>query len=65
MAARSRTSYQKRQKELARIEKQRDKAAKRLERKQGKQSSGLGSGEPADAEFSPSEPIGTGSGTVD
>ncbi len=33
MATRSRTSLKKRQKELARAEKQRDKAAKRLERK--------------------------------
>jgi len=33
MPARSRTSFQKRQKELLRAEKQRDKAAKRLARK--------------------------------
>jgi len=33
MATRSRTSFQKRQKELARAEKQRDKAAKRAQRK--------------------------------
>jgi len=33
MAARSRTSSQKRQKEIARLEKQRDKAAKRAQRK--------------------------------
>lgn len=33
MATRSRTSFQKRQKEIARMEKQRDKAARRLERK--------------------------------
>ena len=33
MATRSRTSFQKRQKELARMEKQRDKAAKRAQRK--------------------------------
>jgi hypothetical protein len=33
MATRTRTSFQKRQKELARVEKQRDKAAKRLQRK--------------------------------
>jgi hypothetical protein len=33
MAAGSRTSFQKRQKEIARMEKQREKAAKRLERK--------------------------------
>ena len=34
MATRSRTSFQKRQKEIARAEKQRDKAAKRVLRKQ-------------------------------
>jgi hypothetical protein len=33
MATRSRTTFQKRQKELARIEKQRDKAARRIQRK--------------------------------
>jgi len=33
MAMRSRTSFQKRQKEIARMEKQRDKAAKRMQRK--------------------------------
>ena len=33
MATRSRTSFQKRQKEIARAEKQRDKAAKRAQRK--------------------------------
>jgi|SwirhisoilCB2_FD_contig_71_5888730_length_781_multi_2_in_0_out_0_1 hypothetical protein len=33
MATRSRTSFQKRQKEIARAEKQRDKAAKRVARK--------------------------------
>ena len=33
MATRSRTSFQKRQKEIARMEKQRDKAARRAQRK--------------------------------
>jgi hypothetical protein len=33
MAAGSRTSFKKRQKEIARMEKQREKAAKRLERR--------------------------------
>jgi len=32
---RTRTSFQKRQKEIARMEKQRDKAAKRMQRKLG------------------------------
>ncbi len=36
MASRSHTSYKKRQKELARMEKQRDKAEKRLQRKSEK-----------------------------
>ena len=34
MGARSRTTFKKRQKEIARMEKQRDKAAKRMERRQ-------------------------------
>lgn len=54
MASRSRTTFKKRQKELARMEKQRDKAAKRLERKALKQSgaASLGGGveEPQEAE---------------
>jgi len=43
MAMRSRTTFKKRQKELARQEKQRDKAARRLQRKLEK-----GSGESGD-----------------
>lgn len=35
MASRSHTTFKKRQKELARVEKQRDKAAKRMQRKEG------------------------------
>jgi hypothetical protein len=35
MATRSRTTFKKRQKEMARMEKQRDKAAKRAEKKDG------------------------------
>jgi DNA repair ATPase RecN len=38
MASRSLTTFKKRQKELARMEKQRDKAAKRMQRKTMKQS---------------------------
>ena len=38
MATRSHTTYKKRQKELARLEKQRDKAAKRMQRKLEKHS---------------------------
>jgi hypothetical protein len=35
MATRSRTTFQKRQKEMARAEKQREKAAKRMQKKDG------------------------------
>jgi hypothetical protein len=41
MASRSRTTFKKRQKELARMEKQRDKAAKRMQRKAEKLSGGI------------------------
>jgi hypothetical protein len=40
MATRSRSTFKKRQKEIARMEKQRDKAAKRMERKLQKQTPG-------------------------
>jgi hypothetical protein len=40
MAAGSRTTFKKRQKEMARVEKQRDKAAKRAQKKEGDRSSG-------------------------
>jgi hypothetical protein len=40
MPAGSRTTFKKRQKEMARVEKQRDKAAKRLEKKDGDRPSG-------------------------
>ena len=42
MAGRSSTSFQKRQKELARQEKQRDKSAKRVQRKEVKGNDGEG-----------------------
>jgi hypothetical protein len=42
MATRSRSTFKKRQKEIARMEKQRDKAAKRMERKLQKQTPGSG-----------------------
>jgi hypothetical protein len=42
MAMRSRTTFKKRQKELARQEKQRDKAARRVQRKLEKGSPGSG-----------------------
>jgi hypothetical protein len=40
VATRSHTTYKKRQKELARIEKQRDKAARRMQRKLARQAGG-------------------------
>lgn len=40
MAARSHTTFKKRQKEMARAEKQREKVAKRLERKEGNTAAG-------------------------
>jgi hypothetical protein len=49
---RSRTSFQKRQKEIARAEKQRDKAAKRLQRKLARQDAPHGAG-PEIAELEP------------
>lgn len=42
MAGRSRDTYKKRQKEVARAEKQREKAARRMERKQQKRTPELG-----------------------
>lgn len=42
MASRSNTTYQKRQKELARMEKRKDKAARRESRKQDKGNGGAG-----------------------
>ena len=62
MASRSRTTFKKRQKELARLDKQRDKAAKRLQRKLEKQT-GHATEEPygdavaeGDAEVEPATP---------
>jgi hypothetical protein len=40
MAVGSRTTFKKRQKEMARVEKQRDKAAKRAQKKESNASSG-------------------------
>ncbi|HTQ54528.1 MAG TPA: hypothetical protein VMI94_08725 [Bryobacteraceae bacterium] len=50
MAMRSRTTFKKRQKELARQEKQRDKAARRLQRKIEKRSPGEGDESPDENE---------------
>ena len=50
MATRSRTTFKKRQKELARMEKQRDKAAKRVQRKLAKSDHEPGQGPPIEAE---------------
>jgi hypothetical protein len=57
MAAGSRTSFQKRQKEIARMEKQREKAAKRLERRRLASSQASEDTTPADpATALPDEP---------
>jgi hypothetical protein len=55
MATRSNTTFKKRQKELARMEKQREKAAKRVQRKAEKRtldSIGIEAPEPDEAEES-------------
>ena len=63
MATRSRPSFQKRQKEIARMEKQRDKAARRAQRK-------LAPPEPPDAESpeaaleEPANPVDTPAGAA-
>jgi hypothetical protein len=60
MATRSRTTFKKRQKELARQEKQRDKAARRMQRKMEKMlhpNSGLG--DELDGTFPDGEADGT------
>ncbi|MGA2589938.1 MAG: hypothetical protein ABSH32_08500 [Bryobacteraceae bacterium] len=59
MAMRSRTTFKKRQKELARQEKQRDKAARRLQRKLEKQSPEAGEGEVEDLDEGPDEGMET------
>jgi hypothetical protein len=60
MATRSRTTFKKRQKELARMEKQRDKAARRVQRR-------LEKTEPGSGEISPEEleDLGIGPGVTD
>jgi hypothetical protein len=55
MASKSRTSFQKRQKEIARMEKQREKAAKRFSRKLAKQAAGT-QGPPIEEADQPSAP---------
>jgi len=49
LAARSRTTFTKRQKEQARLEKQRDKAAKRMQRKLEKANPTMGGDQSDDA----------------
>jgi len=60
MATRSRTSFQKRQKEILRLERQREKAAKRLQRKNNPKEDG--NVEVADPEDSVIEPEDTAEG---
>jgi len=61
MASRPHTTYKKRQKELARMEKQRDKAAKRLQRKLEKQSSANAGDQEAGSLDEPEADAGEGS----
>jgi len=60
---RTRTSFQKRQKEIARAEKQREKAAKRLQKKlapeQPREDAELPEGESADSTNASAPPSGT------
>lgn len=64
MASRSRTTFKKRQKEIARMEKQRDKAARRQQRRAEKQA-GHHEPEPeVSAEAESSEAIDTASTTT-
>ena len=67
MATRSRTTFKKRQKEIARMEKQRDKAARRMQRRLDKKEPGESgatisdeSTEPDQQTEFPSAPSGTG-----
>jgi hypothetical protein len=62
MATRSRTTFQKRQKEIARAEKQRDKVARRLQRKLN---GDLGIGDPDAVEGSDEENLVNGVSAVD
>jgi hypothetical protein len=55
MAMRSRTTFKKRQKELARQEKQRDKAARRVQRKLEKNSPDAGDGTAEDGSVEDSD----------
>ena len=57
MASRSRTTFKKRQKELARLDKARDKAAKRVQRKLQKQ---IGGGDSGDLDVNDGDLIGSG-----
>jgi hypothetical protein len=56
MATKSHTSFQKRQKEIARMEKQRDKAARRMQRKLARKQGVEPEGEPNGQEQIASEP---------
>jgi hypothetical protein len=59
MATKSRTSFQKRQKEIARMEKQRDKAMKRMQRKLEKKQLAASGGAPIEEALeSPAMPAG-------
>ena len=66
MASRSRTTFKKRQKELARMEKQRDKAAKRMQRKTMRQAGvdplAREAGEPAETDLEDAPDVETTTG---
>ena len=62
MATRSRTTFQKRQKEIARMEKQREKAAKRMQRKMAGRDSAQQENQPNEE---PVEPADTQQNTID
>ena len=55
MSTRSRTSFKKRQKEIARMEKQRDKAAKRVQRRQASTEGRTGEGPPVEEWIDPDQ----------
>jgi len=55
--ARSRTSFQKRQKEIARMEKQREKIAKRMQRKLAAKQTPDAEGTPTEELTEPADPL--------
>jgi hypothetical protein len=64
MGMRSGTTFKKRQKELARMEKQRDKAARRMQRKAEKLSGDQSADQPAESLTTPTDDLGGPSDAV-